>query len=103
MQDRAGPIHAKLPRQRSAEVTDRPEGNLGALAVILDDEQRARLHSISAIELGFPHDLVAQADDRSSANRRRRAADADLESLLIRYSWSSLHEIARQEATGCTT
>ena len=34
------------------------EDNLGALDVALSDEQRARIESVSAIELGFPHDLL---------------------------------------------
>ncbi len=36
------------------------EDNLGALAVRLDDQQRARLDQASAIELGFPHDFLAR-------------------------------------------
>lgn len=35
------------------------EENLSAVEVKLMDEQRARLESISAIDLGFPHDLLA--------------------------------------------
>ena len=34
------------------------ESNLGALDVSFDDEQRARLESVSAVTLGFPHDLL---------------------------------------------
>jgi len=34
------------------------EDNLGALEVSIDDEQRARLEKVSAITLGFPHDLL---------------------------------------------
>jgi aryl-alcohol dehydrogenase-like predicted oxidoreductase len=32
--------------------------NLGALEVMLGEEQQARLEAASAIELGFPHDLL---------------------------------------------
>jgi aryl-alcohol dehydrogenase-like predicted oxidoreductase len=35
------------------------EENLGALEVELSHDQRARLASISAVELGFPHDFLA--------------------------------------------
>ena len=35
------------------------EDNLGALSVQFSDEQRARLDEVSAIELGFPHELLA--------------------------------------------
>lgn len=34
------------------------EDNLGALEVAFSDEQRARLEAASAIELGFPHEMV---------------------------------------------
>jgi Predicted oxidoreductases (related to aryl-alcohol dehydrogenases) len=34
------------------------EGNLGALDVSFDDQQLARLEKVSAITLGFPHDLL---------------------------------------------
>jgi aryl-alcohol dehydrogenase-like predicted oxidoreductase len=36
------------------------EDNLGALDVSLSAEQRARLEEVSAITLGFPHDLLRQ-------------------------------------------
>jgi hypothetical protein len=36
------------------------EGNLGALDVTLSDEQRVRLEQVSAIALGFPHDMLNQ-------------------------------------------
>ena len=35
------------------------EDNLSALEVTLTEDQRARLESVSAIDLGFPHDLLA--------------------------------------------
>lgn len=34
------------------------QDNLGALTVTFSDEHRARLDQVSAIELGFPHDLL---------------------------------------------
>jgi len=36
------------------------EDNLGALDVSLSEQQRARLEKVSAITLGFPHDLLFQ-------------------------------------------
>jgi aryl-alcohol dehydrogenase-like predicted oxidoreductase len=36
------------------------DDNLGCLEVELDAEQRRRLDEASAIELGFPHDFLAQ-------------------------------------------
>ena len=36
------------------------EDNLGALALRLSDSQRAHLEQVSAITLGFPHDLLRQ-------------------------------------------
>jgi aryl-alcohol dehydrogenase-like predicted oxidoreductase len=36
------------------------EDNLGALEVILDEGQQARLQAASAIDLGFPHDFLAR-------------------------------------------
>lgn len=40
--------------------------NLGALDVELNETQRARLEAASAIELGFPHDLLAHPMMRSA-------------------------------------
>jgi aryl-alcohol dehydrogenase-like predicted oxidoreductase len=34
------------------------DDNLGALEVSIDDEQRARLERVSAVALGFPHELL---------------------------------------------
>jgi aryl-alcohol dehydrogenase-like predicted oxidoreductase len=34
------------------------EDNLGALDVTLTDDQRARLDAVSAVDLGFPHDML---------------------------------------------
>ena len=34
------------------------EDNLGALDVALTDDQRARLDAVSAVDLGFPHDML---------------------------------------------
>src|SRR5258708_14961619 len=42
-----------------ARAVKRLEENLGALAAILSDAH-ARLERVSAIELGFPHDLFCQ-------------------------------------------
>ena len=39
---------------------DQLQDNLGALKVVLGPEQLARLDEISRIELGFPHDFLAQ-------------------------------------------
>ena len=36
------------------------EDNLGALEVVLSDEQRARLEAASAVEPGFPHEFLAR-------------------------------------------
>jgi hypothetical protein len=38
----------------------RTPDNLGALDVVLDADQRARLDAASAIELGFPHAFLAR-------------------------------------------
>jgi aryl-alcohol dehydrogenase-like predicted oxidoreductase len=35
------------------------EDNLGALDVELSDEHRAKLDAVSAIDLGFPHDMLS--------------------------------------------
>ena len=35
------------------------EDNLGALAITLDDAQRARLDAASAVPLGFPHEMLS--------------------------------------------
>ncbi|RJO69879.1 aldo/keto reductase [Nocardia panacis] len=40
----------------AAQLTD----NLGALEVEFSDDQLARLEQVSAIELGFPHDMIAR-------------------------------------------
>jgi aryl-alcohol dehydrogenase-like predicted oxidoreductase len=41
------------------------EDNLGALDVVLDEGQRARLQAASAIDLGFPHDFLARPMTRA--------------------------------------
>ncbi|MEV5982523.1 aldo/keto reductase [Streptomyces sp. NPDC052114] len=41
------------------------EDNLGALDVDFTDAQLARLDEVSAVELGFPHDLLASARSRT--------------------------------------
>jgi aryl-alcohol dehydrogenase-like predicted oxidoreductase len=41
-----------------ARTADQLQENLGALAVEIDDGQLERLNAISAIELGFPHDML---------------------------------------------
>jgi aryl-alcohol dehydrogenase-like predicted oxidoreductase len=41
-----------------ARTVQQLENNLGALDVTLSAEQKARLEAVSAIELGFPHDLL---------------------------------------------
>jgi aryl-alcohol dehydrogenase-like predicted oxidoreductase len=43
------------------------EDNLGALEVKFTDEQRARLETASAVELGFPHDFLARPLTRAVA------------------------------------
>src|SRR3546814_15877727 len=35
------------------------EDNLGALDVVLSEDQRGRLESASTVSLGFPHDFLA--------------------------------------------
>ena len=40
------------------------EDNLGALEVTITDEQRARLEEASAIDLGFPHELLTRPRTR---------------------------------------
>ena len=40
------------------------EDNLGALEVELSDEQAQRLDEASRIEMGFPHDFLAQEQIR---------------------------------------
>lgn len=47
------------------------EDNLGALDVTLSDEHRTRLEEVSAIDLGFPHDLLNRP-------RTRRHVFADM-------------------------
>lgn len=41
------------------------EDNLGALDVVLSDEQRSRLEQASIIDLGFPHEFLARPLTRS--------------------------------------
>ena len=43
-----------------ARTVEQLKGNLGALDVALSDDQVARLDAVSAITLGFPHDLLRQ-------------------------------------------
>ena len=43
-----------------ARTLDQLEDNLGCLDFALQAEQKARLDEVSAIELGFPHDFLAQ-------------------------------------------
>jgi aryl-alcohol dehydrogenase-like predicted oxidoreductase len=43
------------------------EDNLGALEVRFTNEQRARLETVSAVELGFPHDFLARPLTRAVA------------------------------------
>lgn len=43
------------------------EDNLGTLEVRFTDEQRARLETASAVELGFPHDFLARPLTRAVA------------------------------------
>lgn len=43
-----------------ARTLEQLDANLAALAIELSDEQLALLNEASAIELGFPHDLIAQ-------------------------------------------
>lgn len=45
------------------------EDNLGALEVELTAQQRSRLESASAIELGFPHDFLARPLTKAAAFR----------------------------------
>jgi hypothetical protein len=45
-------------RMLGARTLKQLEDNLGALKVSLSDEDRERLEVVSAIELGFPHDLL---------------------------------------------
>jgi aryl-alcohol dehydrogenase-like predicted oxidoreductase len=44
--------------------------NLGCLALELNEEQKARLDAVSAIEPGFPHDMLSQ-----QAEQRARTID----------------------------
>jgi len=44
-----------------ARTIEQLEDNLGALGVELSDAQEARLDEVSAIELGYPHDLLASS------------------------------------------
>lgn len=41
-----------------ARTPEQLEDNLGALEVVLSDAQQTRLNAASAIELGFPHDML---------------------------------------------
>ncbi|HEX7308067.1 aldo/keto reductase [Lentzea sp.] len=42
-----------------ARTPEQLEANLAALEVVLTDDQLARLDAVSAIDLGYPHDLLA--------------------------------------------
>jgi aryl-alcohol dehydrogenase-like predicted oxidoreductase len=42
------------------------EDNLGALSVQFSDQQRARLNEVSAIDLGFPHEMLATPNIRAA-------------------------------------
>lgn len=46
------------------------EDNLGCLALRLDADQKARLDEVSRIELGFPHEFLAQFDSDRIVNHR---------------------------------
>jgi diketogulonate reductase-like aldo/keto reductase len=42
-----------------ARTVEQLSDNLGCLDFSLSDDHRARLDAVSAIELGFPHDMLA--------------------------------------------
>jgi aryl-alcohol dehydrogenase-like predicted oxidoreductase len=57
-----------------ARTVEQLNDNLGCLEFALSDEQKARLDSVSAIELGFPHDMLgpqAAATGRMVDNHRK--------------------------------
>lgn len=45
------------------------EDNLGAISVVLAPEHLARLEAASAIELGFPHEMLARSGERMRAGQ----------------------------------
>ncbi len=53
-----------------ARTRDQLEENLGCLEFSLDPEQKARLDEVSRIELGFPHDFLAQFESKRIENHR---------------------------------
>jgi aryl-alcohol dehydrogenase-like predicted oxidoreductase len=56
-----------------ARTVDQLQENLGVLDVQLGDEQRARLNDVSAIDPGFPHDMLQrQAGQRTSRIHNHR-------------------------------
>jgi aryl-alcohol dehydrogenase-like predicted oxidoreductase len=54
-----------------AKTVDQLEDNLGCLDFALEPEQKARLDDASQIELGFPHDFLAQFQTDRIENHRR--------------------------------
>jgi aryl-alcohol dehydrogenase-like predicted oxidoreductase len=53
-----------------AKTREQLEDNLGCLDFDLDPEDKARLDEVSQIELGFPHDFLAQFRTSSIVNHR---------------------------------
>jgi diketogulonate reductase-like aldo/keto reductase len=52
--DRPGVMIPLLGARNAVQLED----NLGALDVVLSEEQVSKLNEVSAIELGFPHDFL---------------------------------------------
>ena len=44
--------------------------NIGALDVVFDESQLMRLHSVSAIDMGFPHEFLARPMVRGGTSGR---------------------------------
>jgi aryl-alcohol dehydrogenase-like predicted oxidoreductase len=53
-----------------AKTRDQLDDNLGCLEFTLTEEQKARLDDASKIELGFPHDFLAQFKSDRIQNHR---------------------------------
>lgn len=71
--------HANIVPLVGARTVDQLEDNLGCLELTLTDEQKQRLDDVSAIEPGFPHDMLSrQAEGRQTRIDNHRAWETDL-------------------------
>ena len=71
--------HANIVPLVGARTVDQLAENLGCLDVELSDEHMQRLNEVSAIEPGFPHDMLSrQAEGRQARIDNHRAWATDL-------------------------